>query len=352
MTFEYTSDGANIKGSDWIAAEGTISANTPDQFRQFLAGNATLNTTVKFNSPGGNLIAALKLGELIRQAHLGTSIRRTVFNKDGGPWSDTQEGICVSACAYAFLGGEERSASKGYGVHQFYDAKALDEPEKKAFSAIDVSIDQVLVGMVLDYVQRMGVDAKLISLAEATPPWEMHYLTDADLRRFRIDNFNFIDSGWRIEASGGGAALEIESTYSIRPPVAVTLLCRSAKPGLNLLIASSTEYLDRWLMQGYGLPHGPNAREVRAAISDLSVSGPGWERHLTTGAIGSLEIDPGRRITISIDLSPEVVGRLRAGGPIKFGFGFPLEYSGFLYTEIASSVPREALGLILRNCVR
>jgi hypothetical protein len=55
---------------------------------------------------------------------------------------------------------------------------------------------------------------------------------------------------------------------------------------------------------------------------------------------------------MSIDLGQEVVGRLRVGGLIKIRFDFPLEYAGFLYTDIASSLPTAALDLVLRNCVR
>jgi hypothetical protein len=310
------------------------------------------NTTVQFNSLGGNLIAALKLGELIRQAHLDTSIGRTVFNENGSIWSTTVDGVCVSACAYAFIGGEGRLAGGNgkYGVHQFYDAKAVDEPAKKAFSAIDVSVEQILAGLVLDYVLRMGVDAKLISLAEASSPWDMRYLTAKELSSFRIDNTGSIDTGWRIDARDGGAVLETRSSYSIRPAVTVTLLCRGVKTSTNLIIASSTKYLDRWLTEGYGWPRPPNVQQIRAELHGLSISGPGWQSHLSAATIGSVEIDSERRIRVSVNLPPDVLKNLSAGGHIVISFDFPDEYASFLYADIASSLPPQVIELVLRNC--
>jgi hypothetical protein len=99
MSFEYTGNGGNIKGSDWIAAEGIIVSDTPNNFREFLGKGLVRNSTVQFTSPGGNLVAAIKLGEMIRGAHLDTSIGRTVFNENGLGWSSELPGICTSACA-------------------------------------------------------------------------------------------------------------------------------------------------------------------------------------------------------------------------------------------------------------
>ena len=72
-----------------------------------------------------------------------------------------------SACAYAILGGIRRytlpkefsgsdwdyenrnvgAAGTKLGIHQFYQADALSEPQKKAFSMLDMTSQQVLMGI-------------------------------------------------------------------------------------------------------------------------------------------------------------------------------------------------------------
>jgi len=48
---------------------------------------------------------------------------------------------------------------------QFYDASTLVHPTEKVFTAIDVSNDQLITGLILEYTVRMGVDARVIALA-------------------------------------------------------------------------------------------------------------------------------------------------------------------------------------------
>src|SRR5690606_20228716 len=95
----------------WIDAIGDVTASTPTDFANFLARTPHPPQAIRFTSPGGNLLAGLKLGEIIRQHKFNTE---AVF--------------CASACAYAFLGGVERSYADGqskFGVHRFYHNQAM-----------------------------------------------------------------------------------------------------------------------------------------------------------------------------------------------------------------------------------
>ena len=175
-------------------AVGTITEDTPAAFEAYAKANAMGGRYLEFHSPGGNLMAAMKLGELIRAKGYTTSLGA----------------VCASACAYALLGGVWRytvatnvddpdefnhdqrfagaSGSK-YGVHQFYQKDALSEPVRKAFSAIDRSGDQVIMGLLLDYTLRMGVDIRLITLAASVPPWQdMRWLTAEEMIAWNVDN--------------------------------------------------------------------------------------------------------------------------------------------------------------------
>jgi hypothetical protein len=80
-----------------------------------------------FHSHGGSLIGGIKLGEFIRKRKLSTTVGRTV---PGDPPSKHYyvrgDGVCVSACAIAFIGGVERYANeKVLGIHQFYQEASL-----------------------------------------------------------------------------------------------------------------------------------------------------------------------------------------------------------------------------------
>lgn len=67
----------NCNGCETIIAEGTIQPDTPQVFARFIAQKMP-NGVVRFNSPSGNLLAKLKLGEMIRSAGLSTQVGKTV----------------------------------------------------------------------------------------------------------------------------------------------------------------------------------------------------------------------------------------------------------------------------------
>jgi hypothetical protein len=72
-------------------AVGTITNATPAAFAEFAKNNPP-NSTIEFTSPGGDLKAALKLGQMIRAGGYNTSLGE----------------VCASACTYSMLGGVKR----------------------------------------------------------------------------------------------------------------------------------------------------------------------------------------------------------------------------------------------------
>src|SRR3954452_8256466 len=71
MQFFSAGDTGSCNGCSWIPAEGNIQRDTPEVFRRFLAQGKDAYDIV-FNSPGGDLNAAMKLGEIIREQNLHT----------------------------------------------------------------------------------------------------------------------------------------------------------------------------------------------------------------------------------------------------------------------------------------
>jgi hypothetical protein len=68
------------------------------------------------------------------------------------------------------------------GLHQFYQSATLDEPTKKAFSAVDKSSYQMIMAILLEYTPCMGADVRLVQAA--TPPYR-HGRTYTGLPRKR-----------------------------------------------------------------------------------------------------------------------------------------------------------------------
>ena len=82
-------------------------------------------TAIYFNSLGGKFVEGLEIGEFLRRAGI-----RTVIEADGG---------CLSACAFAFLGGYDfysktpwrtKSASSQLGFHSYFMALDRDVYQK------------------------------------------------------------------------------------------------------------------------------------------------------------------------------------------------------------------------------
>src|ERR1700742_4165003 len=61
----------------WISAAGQITADTPREFLNFIAGRDLRDYPVVLNSDGGSVLGAIALGRTIRRLDLATSVGRT-----------------------------------------------------------------------------------------------------------------------------------------------------------------------------------------------------------------------------------------------------------------------------------
>ncbi|MDR9808895.1 COG3904 family protein [Rhizobium hidalgonense] len=125
-------------------------------------------SAISFDSNGGSVLAAIKIGRAIRALSANTvQIRSTQ---------------CASACALAFLGGVQRSAEAGsIGVHQasFSDDAALDN--KTAVATV-----QTVTGEIIGYLADMGVSPNLLRLSLSIESSDMRYLTVAEMWDWNI----------------------------------------------------------------------------------------------------------------------------------------------------------------------
>ncbi len=250
MTFFYAYDNGRLSSSVWIAAVGEITEKTPADFEDFLAGlDRQIPSSVRLHSPGGSLAAGLQLGEMFRQLGLSTEVGRTtlVDMEADFPCRTTldsfEAGKCLSACAYAFLGGVRRTvyfnAGSRLGFHQFWGSEgdatqALSPEEAAQLQASTLSAAQYITGEIIQYVMRMGVDPGVIALASSTGPAQFSFPDKKAAQALRIISLEGYSS-WQMRAAREGI---ITSASALEPNVSiqkVSAFCDSGGPPMVLL---------------------------------------------------------------------------------------------------------------------
>ncbi|MDP4823498.1 MAG: hypothetical protein NWR47_06070 [Aestuariivirgaceae bacterium] len=112
---------------------------------------------IMFDSPGGIISTALEYGRKIRDLEMDTL--------------QVRAHLCVSACAFAFAGGVNRSAEAGsIGVHQSWF------PEDVSASDAVAGIQEITAD-VMGYLTEMDVDVRLLQLSMSTASGDMRFLT-------------------------------------------------------------------------------------------------------------------------------------------------------------------------------
>jgi len=180
MTFSVTTAPDVCKPEGCIIATGDIDSDSGKELTRFVKANKVQRgAVVVMQSDGGNLLGGLALGTAIRQAGFATTVAR--YDEQAGTF--TSGGACASACAYAFLGGLQRTVGEGskLGVHQ-----VCGPPDKPwELSAQD---SQWLMAMVAVYLNQMGVSMDVMILALRTSPTDMHWLSPVELAQYSVTN--------------------------------------------------------------------------------------------------------------------------------------------------------------------
>lgn len=210
MSFRVMTTGGKCPSCTWIQAYGRIEPDTPRRFQEFVVAEGLSDTggvQVHLSSPGGALIAGMELGRLIRAYRMNTAISTSTTKEalPGGQYlADPVDHLttCGSACNFAYFGGVVRHASRttpaeavGFqklgrlAAHQFYKADALINPDAPTRTANDAIQDQLIVALLIAFLDEMGVSAEFLQLAASTPPSEFHYFTEDELLRTGADNF-------------------------------------------------------------------------------------------------------------------------------------------------------------------
>jgi hypothetical protein len=236
MVFAEQFNGAmRIDGnSTWISAEGEITPDTPATFEKFLT-TATIfkNQRIALNSPGGSVLAGMKLGAIIRQRGFLTAVARS--SKDGS-FSSLAPGVCASSCVFALAGGTERSvvAPSRVGVHQIsIDFQSMYKTSAVSVEDLDQSfaISQTAIGLAISYFLEMAIDPSIVTMMTTKAPTEIKWLSDAELTSTKIKYDPKVFSNWAVEPYRSGLVAFTKSLDGARQ---LTLFCAANKMKFRL----------------------------------------------------------------------------------------------------------------------
>jgi hypothetical protein len=216
MTFEVHGTDSNCDDCGWIFARGLITLQTAIAFEKFMSGGVFLagragRLNIRLQSEGGSLSGGLALGRMFRKYRMSTFVGGKQAQLTwGGQLPEPREQECVSACAYAFLGGIDRKVFDNgrYGMHQFYQEDAAQQPTAPLLSGKDYSEAQRLQSLLVEYVREMEVDPGLVTLASSAPPWgPMRYLSADERSTYRVDSAGAAAGEWSLHPAGDGRLL-------------------------------------------------------------------------------------------------------------------------------------------------
>lgn len=168
-----------------IYIDGTIQAGATERLDALLSTSIGEDTRrVVLNSRGGDLAEGLNLGRYFRSRDLQVSIGRLIVHPGSllldNSW---KSGVCLSACAYAFLGGGSR-VTNGPGKLGFHMASLQGGAD--LIGTAGLLVGQVYAGNIVAYLIEMGVDPQIFVHASRTVPSEMYYPDDDFLSSARL----------------------------------------------------------------------------------------------------------------------------------------------------------------------
>ncbi len=132
--------------------------------KQKIAGN-----TVWLASTGGDIDAGMELGRRLRRLGIFTLIG--------------EKDQCLSACVFAFMGGERRSVAGQLGIHRPYFPFTENTPDRQArFHHLQKTLKA--------YIGEMDFPDSLYEAVMLVPPESMQIVTPADLKRFYLEGIS------------------------------------------------------------------------------------------------------------------------------------------------------------------
>ncbi len=182
-----------VKCPNVVVADGVIEPDTPAAFIDF-ARSAALSPNLKsvllINSPGGNVVASMELGAVLRRLKMAAVVASYGYEGSrGGPVA----GECVSACVYALMGAVRRIAPPASKVALHRMSVATTEIATRGHTGGITKrfADNRLVDVVAAYARRMGVDPNVVITAESLRADNIRLLSGREMQRWRLATSHF-----------------------------------------------------------------------------------------------------------------------------------------------------------------
>jgi hypothetical protein len=204
----------------WIAAEGKFDRYSAQRVIKFLEEHKELRLPVYFHSTGGLLDRALEIGRHLRSLRMQAGVGRTALQRCIGSATSqdcrrliektsdrlaqlrSSEGLCASACTYAFLGASSRAIDPHarIGVHATMPARKTE----KGFVAVapsrlewhEATLHEKRMRELRLYIARMGADPALVDFANKIDPSSIRILNRDELARFGVTTTNGFQTPW------------------------------------------------------------------------------------------------------------------------------------------------------------
>ena len=183
---------------EWIFSDGKITADTPSLFKKVLARVKNRRLPIVIRAYGGDALAAMAMGRMIRGRKLDVIVATTLYV--GCPVRDrscrseqdksgryrgaviSNEDYCNSACVFILAAGQKRllEARSSVGVHQL-----LPQDKLQGGKVLEVALAKKLEVEFQEglgkYLDEMGVDRTLLAIMDKVPPLGLHYLSQDEL---------------------------------------------------------------------------------------------------------------------------------------------------------------------------
>lgn len=123
---------------------------------------------IHFDSPGGDLFEAMKIGRIIRDGLMATQV--------------TRDSSCYSACVIAFIGGVIRIPVGPVGIHSFYSKELIGPSE---FASVSQRYDAVSL-QVEQYLRAMRIPVALLDEMKSIPHYNIQVLEFEEMKRLGV----------------------------------------------------------------------------------------------------------------------------------------------------------------------
>jgi hypothetical protein len=216
-------------GSALVVIDGDFEAADIDIFRTKVASVSTPRVVVAFQSDGGNLVAGIRIGALIREKKYTTVV------PDGAS--------CASACALAWLGGTRRLVGQDASVG-FHSAYVL-----KSYGPVESSSGNAILGA---YLNQLGLSENAILYITKAAPTSIQWMSldDAAENGIAVSPLS-PDQAPRpaVVAHGGEGSAERHATDFVR-----SLMEQWSKPSVEVMPILASLYAETVVYEGKSTP--------------------------------------------------------------------------------------------------